>query len=275
MATTRILIFLLIIKNIFCLPSISRFAVYYGKNNIEKLKKFEMVILQSKFFTEEEIYSLKSNNVITIAYFSVGEIAELVKGDGKGPGGWASFYMDKNKDGLPDKNPNWNSYYINPGSNQWQEYSLRIISDIKRKGFDGILLDTIDTVDIYPELKKNFVDYIIWIKSKIPSFILIINRGFSIIDNVYTYIDAILFECFSTYYDFKNKKYMKWEGNDLKWTEGVMEKIKFLQKKKNFLIFVLDYSDKNNKDLINYSLERGRKYNLPVYISEINLNSIF
>ena len=244
------------------------FAVYYGKNEVDYLKTFKLVIIQPSHYDKQQIERIKNSGTKVIAYFSIGEIEKILKYKN---GKIIPIYLDRNKDGKPDKNKNWNSYFINPWSDEWKNYSNEKIKKIFSNGFDGLFLDTIDTVDIYPELKENFVSYIKWLRDCFPSKILIVNRGFSIIKEISPYIDGVLFECFSTHYNFKNKRYERWKGNDLKWTENIMKKLKEMKLK----IYILDYSKKEDIKLIEFIEKRAEKFGCPVYVSEIHLDKIF
>lgn len=264
MDATWILIFL----SLFFLKVPHTFIVYYGKDNESKIKEYKIAILQPDYFTVKQIKEIKKGNTTPVAYFSIGEINKILRDKN---GKVLPFYIDKNKDGKPDRNEIWNSYYVNPGEKEWIEYSWKKIKRIFKKGFDGLFLDTVDTVDIYPELKESFIKYINNLKKSYPDKLLIINRGFSIIESVSPYIDGVVFECFSTYYDFKTGKYEKWKDKELKWTERIMRKLKKL----NIKIYVLDYARKEDKKLMEFSIERARKFKVPLYITELHLDKIF
>ena len=272
MGSSRLVIFsIFFFKIAFSFPSISNFSVYYGKNELEKLKNFDIVILQSSNYSMKEIIYLKKNSTKTLAYLSLGEIKHLIKRTGKKPAGYFSFYIDKNNDGKPDINKYWNSYYVNPGDKNWKKYIEKEIINIKNKGFDGIFLDTIDTVDLYPEFKNGMVSLIEFIREKNPEFMIVANRGFSIFEDIFRYIDGILFECLSTHYDFSRKKYEKWEGSDNIWVENKAMQIREIIHKNNrnsFLLLALDYCRENDNSLIEYAERKAKKFGFLIYISE-------
>ncbi len=69
--------------------------------------------------------------------------SSLISGDGPGPtywngnqivyqnNGYASFYLDdKDKNGVPDKDGIWSSYYLNAGDTAWWEYNKPLAEDI-------------------------------------------------------------------------------------------------------------------------------------------------
>ena len=103
--------------------------------------------------------------------------------------------------------------------------------------------------------------------------IIIQNRGFEIIDETAPYIDGVLFEDFTTYYDFKNKKAYYWEGNDLNWINVQSEKLKSLKEKYGIVVLTLDYV--NDDEMAKRCVEHAKKYNfIPMTTKDIDLNSI-
>ncbi len=138
-----------------------------------------------------------------ITYFSIGETDTLIEGDKQGPGGYASWYLDQDSDNFPDQNPNWGSYYVNANSNAWHDYVLQtLIPELSSSVISGLFLDTLDTVDIYPETTNGMISLVNKIRLYYPDYYIVQNRGFTIINETASSINALLFEEFSTYYDF-------------------------------------------------------------------------
>ena len=65
----------------------------------------------------------------------------------------------------------------------------------------GSFLDNLDIVDNYPFMKNCVIKLIRDIRRKYPG-IIVVNRGFTIVEDIAPYVDAVLFEDFGTYYDF-------------------------------------------------------------------------
>lgn len=83
------------------------------------------------------------------------------------------------------------------------------------------------------------------------------------------YIDAVLFEDFTTYYDFEEKKAKYWEGNDLEWINAQAERLKKL----NITVLTLDYV--NNEEMAKKCVERAKEYGfISMTTKDIYLNSV-
>ncbi|CAB3287733.1 conserved exported protein of unknown function [Methanocaldococcus lauensis] len=242
--------------------NINNFWIYYGSNNIEKLSKYDLVIIEPYNYKKEDIQKLKSlnPNIKVIAYLSIGEVSKD-----------RPYFKDCQKI-IVGKNQNWNSYYVNVSSPIWQNIILNEVKKFKDMGFDGIFLDTVDSA-IYTNQKNEVIELIKKIRKENPDIIIIQNRGFEIVNETAPYIDGILFEDFTTGYDFKNKIAYYWKGSDLNWINAQSEKLKNLKEKYGIVILTLDYV--NNNEMTKKCIEHAKEYGfIPMTTNDINLNSI-
>ncbi|AEF96358.1 endo alpha-1,4 polygalactosaminidase [Methanotorris igneus] len=242
--------------------NIDNFWVYYGSNNIEKLSRYDLVIIEPYNYKKEDIQKLKSlnPNIKVIAYLSIGEVSK------------DRPYFKECQKIIVGKNQNWNSYYINISSPIWQKIILNEVKKFKNMGFDGVFLDTVDSA-IYTNQKKEVIELIKKIRQENSNILIIQNRGFEVVDKTAPYIDGVLFEDFTTYYDFKNKKAYYWKGSDLNWINAQSEKLKNLKEKYNLVILTLDYV--NDIEMAKKCIEHAKKYNfIPMTTKDITLNSI-
>src|SRR5688572_27659646 len=100
-------------KNYYC---------YYGADRADELAKYDFVVLHTPAATPQLVKTLKDKGVVTIGYITCGEdLPPPRKGDGRGPGGFASWYFDKDNDGKPDTHPIWKSPFANAADPKWRE----------------------------------------------------------------------------------------------------------------------------------------------------------
>ncbi len=237
--------------------SIKNYAVYYGKDRIDRLSNFDLVIVQPEEYSKKEIETLKKHKTIVLAYLSLGEVSER--------------YFKYAKGCIVGKNKNWNTYYVNVSCKKWQNFILnKAIPSILNKGFNGLFLDCVDVDKM--TTKKGMVNLIKKIRQKYPYIILIQNRGFSIINETAPYVNGVLFECFTTHYNWSSKKYELWKGEDLKWIEIKAKELLRLKKKYGLVVLTLDYAE--NKTLKKVCLKHAEKYRFIPYVSNIYLNKI-
>ncbi|MGE5328056.1 MAG: endo alpha-1,4 polygalactosaminidase [Deltaproteobacteria bacterium] len=175
------------------------------------MKKFNMSITDVRNYSKDSITQIKSAGTKVIGYVSVGEEVVLEKGDGLGPGGYASWYFDANSDGRPDQNGEFASYYTNAANSGWVQAILnRDIPEVLAKGVDGIFLDTVDTIEKYPQSRDGMVNLIKSIRQKYPSLIIIQNWGFNIAEQTAPYINAVMWE--SWYPDSNDQWVLNWQN---------------------------------------------------------------
>ncbi len=165
---------------------------YYGDNVSDKyLNQFKNIVLEPDNYD-----SVSSIKAFKYGYLSIGEIAKN-KGYFK--------FAERNKL-LTGESKNWEgSYFVSLKSHKWQHFVINfLIPSILKKGFNGIFLDTVDSLLCHNK-KKSVIEFINSIKRRYPYIKIMMNRGFDILEKVK--IDAILFESTITGYDFKNKKF--------------------------------------------------------------------
>lgn len=233
------------------------------------VQSFEMAILDSDSHPDLSLFSHKT---ILIGYLSVGE-AESYR-----------YYWDKIKDDdfILDENPNWkDNYFVDIRSEKWMNLIVfDLIPRIIANGFDGIMLDTLDTAEYlednfdskYNGAKKSLVGLIAKIRETYPELLIISNGGLSLMDDIAINLDAALIEDVNMSYDFNNKKYVATPKNDKKYKLSILSS---LITKYQLPVFNIDYvskvDKKNRRKLLKLNLAQGFK----PYLAEKDLNEIY
>ena len=226
----------------------SDFLIYYDNNaSINYINSFKEVVLDPDHY--DYVFGLKPYKY---GYLSIGEVENFRE----------YFNFVKNMGVLGKENPNWKgAYYVKLKSGKWQQFVINYLVDmVLSKGYNGLFLDTVDSLIAAGEDKKLIVDFINNIKSRFPNVKIIMNRGFEISDKVK--VDGILLESTITSYNFKTKKYF------------------FIKSENNFKIpkrikrYSVDYwylnDVKNIKKIYKIALKRGYS----AFVSDITLQRI-
>lgn len=213
---------------------IGNYFLSYRPGMIDYMKKFDLVVTDVRGYSRSEIDSLKRKGITVTGYISCGETEKLEIGDGLGPGGYASWYFDLDNDNVPDRNPIWKSYYTNTANTLWIKRVIDVdAKNVLKKGADGFFLDTVDTVDLYPETKEAMIYLIKKLREKYPGKLIIQNRGFCILESTAPYINAVMWE--SWYPDTSDTWVIDWQN-----------RLNELRSKYGIKILVLGYYDKYN-----------------------------
>lgn len=240
---------------------IESFAVYYGSDRIKELKAFDLVVL-SPLMAKGEIEELDEAGVLTFGYVSITTV-----------GGWEPWAKMVDESLIVSKN-GWNERVVNASSERWREIILGYaIPYLKGKGFKGVFFDNLDLVDLYPWMKEGIVKLVKGAKEE--GMLVMINRGFSMIKDVAPYVDAALFECFGTHYDFESGRYEKYSGEELDWLLRTAGELKAMASEYGFTVLALGYGDPEDeegfREFEDYVADLASKYGFPYYVSDVNL----
>jgi hypothetical protein len=252
---------------------------YYGAGRVAELSHYDIAILHTPMMAAANVKTLNDLGVVTVGYVTVGEDDQLRAGDGKGPGGMASWYFDKDRDGQPDKNGVWNSWYANAADPLWRADRVaearRMFDDY---GFAGVFLDTIEVPDVYPESRDGMIELVAELRRAFPDKVIVINRGFSLLkeDAVSSVIDAVMFESFTVSYDFETKRYIEYGPQDLDFTRQQIERAVMPAIRKHaFKVLALDYCQPEQTDRIQKAFDRAVTFGFLPAVAPIHLDDVY
>lgn len=234
--------------------------VCYGKFDINQVKGYQTIILEPAQFSKNDIDKLKKNNAKIYGYISLGEVSKT-----------ASFYPLL-KDDVLGKNEHWNSYYLNLSSAKTKRVLLELIKSINNKGVHGLFIDNVDNFSSFGPQKdqqKEFLDFLMLIKSKFPEMEIIQNAGAELLPHTNSYIKGVLFESIYTNYLFHEKKYVIRSGDDL---EQQFKKVEIAKKYKHVQIYLIEYA--NTPDAIDKIKKSISKLQVSFFIGTIDLQTL-
>ncbi|MDR2492044.1 MAG: endo alpha-1,4 polygalactosaminidase [Coriobacteriales bacterium] len=254
------------------IAGIASYACYYGNSSaLEKLKGYDLAIIDFKAIGgAKSVADLKQAGVTVIAYVTLGEedLPPGVKPTQTG-GDW---YIPHAANAL--KNSEWGSYYVDAGNPRWQAKILNEAEQLLDAGVDGFFFDTVDTVANervlkYRDTRAGMVDLIKKLDAAYPGAIKVVNRGFSILEDVVENIDGVMFEEFST-----TTSYKKWSKDDLAWTSSTGAWLQDLASRHGLTVLALDYASSKSSSLVSYASARARDYGFVSYMATRDLDKI-
>lgn len=239
-------------------PSKRPLAVFYGRGELEALKHFERVVLQAFHYTDEAVGTLKAAGASPLAYLSLGEDVGEVASEGVGKTvPWRRS----------ERNPNWHGHYVRAGHPGWAAQLLRQAEGLLARGFEGFLLDTLDTVDLFPEDRNAYLELVAALRRVAPQGYLLANRGFSLLPELAEHIDGLLFEAFSSTWYADNVTKALTPGDLLENTERVTAVEGF-----GLDLYALDYAD--TPALEAFARDRARSHGLVSLIGNRDLTRL-
>lgn len=261
------------------LENINTYANTYGNYTeqiLKKLLKFDCVIIEPyDVLNINFLKKLKSKNIIIFAYISIGEIdynRRYLKN-------WKLSFNTKDNPKIPRSkvqisddfilNPNigWdNAYFVDASNLKWHNIILNeelpYILWLGNNLYDGFFLDVVDVVDYYKTLNNfeekinGMISLIKKIRKQYPNKLLMVNRGFTILDEIANDIDAIMFEEYTSGYgNIKGEKnykkyYLNFDENNNRINQELIFKLKnALKINPKIKVFILDHINTNPLDL--------------------------
>jgi endo-alpha-1,4-polygalactosaminidase (GH114 family) len=187
-----------------------KIACYYGSGRVDELARYDVVILQPDNYTPADVARLKKGGVSKVlGYVSLGEDDSLRRGNGKGPGGYASWYVDEftgkgfgsiGADGAPDRNAEWDAYYVDPSDRRWRANIRDQVERLRGLGFDGVFADTaLVPRDVYREkterrMVSGMVRLVRSLKGWVDGGLVYVNNGYDDLENWQDRIDGVMIE---------------------------------------------------------------------------------
>lgn len=109
---------------------------------------------------------------------------------------------------------------------------------------DGVFMDTLDTVDVYPSeaFQQGMARMINELKAEYPHKHFLANRGFSIMKDIIASCSYVMFETFISEYDWETKKYYKLtDPATIAYNEEIKEQLRELRREHVFDVLSLNY----------------------------------
>jgi polysaccharide biosynthesis protein PelA len=224
------------------LAKLKNYRFYYGEvtsTMMEEAKQYELLIVNPSFFTKENVKELQQHGVLMIGYIDVVEIEVADKRKNLTVRDEDYYKIEK------DRVYYWeqDAYLMDMTSPYYRAFLLEEVKQqIHKKGFDGILLNTIQTMedeflDNPTEWKKQaqgYVHFLQQVRSRYPHYFVMQNGGLSMVhEHSYPYIDGVMWEGLH-YKDAAE------DADALK----AMTKLYHFHKKKDLSVFTVSYMNK-------------------------------
>ena len=236
------------------LDGVQSYAVYYG-TNLEysaHLGDYDLGIVQPNTLSIPAIKKLISSGKRLVAYITVGE------SDGPSlglPKGW-----------ILGENKNWGSKFVDANQTGWQDRVLERATDIISFGFSGFFLDTLDTVDLFPKTKPGMIRIVERLRESFPNAVIVQNRGFAVLPETSKLIDAVMFEDYSTSFNFQTQQYLSSDG------DASAVQLAQTAKQNGIKVLALDYAD--DPKLRRRAIDRAKVAGFIPFVTNISLNTL-
>lgn len=248
-----------------------RFAVYYTNAlPAERFADFDLMVFDSD--AHPDFRSLKARGRHVLGYLSLGEAGDyraympslqsrgLLLGEL--PSAKGHYYIDM-------RNPAWVSLIVES-----------LIPALLRQGFDGLMLDTVDTASVMesaePKRRAGMKDaaarLIKTIRLHYPDMPIMVNRGFDVLPQIAGDVNMVLAESIYSFYDAKEKQSRLQPAEHY---ASVAAMLKSLQAEHAGLkIYTLDYWPPDDAEGVRAIYAAQRAQGFVPYVSTYDLQDI-
>ena len=206
--------------------------------------------MQPGHHSPADLQTLKRAGTQVLAYLSLGE-------DTGPPAPWQR----------PRRNPDWGGHYVHLSHPGWHEHVLNTAAALFQTGFGGLFLDTLDTVDLFPEERDALLELVTALRRLSRTSYLMANRGFALLPELASRVDGLLFESFSSAWRPEGG-YGALAAHDLRCNARVARKLR----RSSLELYALDYAD--SPALAAFARARARRHGLVSAVSDRHLTRL-
>lgn len=212
-------------------------AFYYGfEVPREIVQAYDQIVVQPAHVKPSSL----AGHSDAIAYVSLGEVA------GEDRRGVQQSW-------ILGTNPNWDSAILDIRNKDFQKHLLESrILPLAREGYAGVFLDTLDSPLIYlksdserKEYREAIVAIISAIRTRAPNFSVIVNRGFEVLDDIASQVDAVAAESLFGTWNGAAQQYRETTASDQEW---LLQRLDHAQRDLGLRVIIVDYADPERRE---------------------------
>lgn len=215
-----------------------RWAVAYGVIELEAARELELLVVEPANFGS--LAGLRERtDAVLCGYVSVGEISE----------GDPDFAALEHTPAVFETTTHWGSRHVDLRSARWREHVLARIGQLVESGYDGVMLDTIDTP---LELERRDPGYyhgttqmaralLEQIGRTYPGLMVLLNGGYGLGDELPDAVDALVIESLFGGYDARTGAYRQARSSSER--AEVIAWIERARRRRSLPVFAIDYAE--------------------------------
>lgn len=239
---------------------------YSAKPNPQDLTAFDLCILDPN--AEVDLRPGHSVGHTFLAYISTVEVR---------PGSPMEKLVKKRRLATLGENPIWNTRLLDITDSEW---APTIVNDLatqaREKGFDGFFLDTLDSAELLTKQSPDkaaahraaLIGMIKQLRAKHPAAKIVLNRGFSLIEDVAKQIDGVLVESVFQTFDPKTLRYQPVAADGTTWLERRIRSVQMLK----LPVYAVDYVQPDQKELAKQTAEKLSRLGCIPFVTTHELN---
>jgi hypothetical protein len=195
---------------------------YAAEPPLAELSQFDWAVLESGHASSADVAYLKAQGSRPFAYLSVGEF------DGD-----AAVLADAGLDAGASavRNAAWNSQVMDLSAPVWREYLFERAGELRRQGYEGLFLDTLDSFHLQPadqhqSQRRALTSLLAELHRREPQLKLFFNRGFEVLPELPGVAAAVAVESIHAGWDAAGSRYREVPQADRDWLQPHLDALR-------------------------------------------------
>lgn len=259
-----VVLFFMIVSIAFASGGQKSAIVYYGKDiSYSNVGIHDYIIVEPENISPYT-HGFKSYKKKIYAYVSIGE-AEAYR----------RYFKEIKPEWKIAQNRAWGSTVMDISSDEYHEFLYaHAIEPLVQKGYENFFFDTLDSYQIAAETEsqrkeyeRGLIRFIKKFKLRYPHAKLIVNRGFEVMDQIHTSVDAVLFESLFQGLSPATLAYDSVKERERQWLLSQIKKVKAY----GLELICVDYVDSKDEEKAEETAKKIEALGIIPYVSNKEL----
>lgn len=239
---------------------------YYGhEDRTDLLTRFDVAVVEPGHGFQPDAQT--SRRTQWLAYLSMGEVLST-----------RSYFQYMPEDWLLGMNQDWNAHIIDQSAKAWSEFLVeQIARPLWERGYQGFFLDTMDSWRLLEgseaELeaqRSGLAQAVMSLRRAFPQAVIVMNRGFELLDDVHADVDALMFESLYGGWDQAGQGYIEVPAAERGW---LLDKAAAAQDYQ-LPVIALDYCPPGQHDRARSIVQRIQHHGIVPSIADGHLHAV-
>ena len=247
-------------------PPLASAAFYYGAQTPwDELQAFDLAVIEPDHLPAGPLPALGRTRLA--AYVSLGEVQPSRAYAERIPRSW-----------LRGENSNWGSRLIDQAQAEWPAFfAEQVIDPLWQRGLRTFFVDTLDSYQLYAKTAEEraaqeagMVAVIRELVRRYPGIRFVYNRGFEILPQTRTWVDAVAAESLFRRYDSARARYEEVPEDDRVW---LLERLREVQRH-GLPVIAIDYVPPGQRALARETAQRIEALGLVPWVTTPELDTL-
>ena len=246
------------------LAQVESFALALGvvldEPTLALLGQYDLVVLDGVTASNDVIQTLQSAGAIVLGYLSVGTIER------------GRPWYRKVKPYRLDFWEDWGEWYADVSSARYRKILLGVLDELSSKGFDGMFLDNVDMVEVYPEMRSSMKRLVAQFSRRLRarSKLLFSQNGERFTVRIAPYLDGWNSEGVTSDYEFDTRRYRETSAEKLALRLLELDRVSSL----GLLVTITNYALPDDIPARSSGCFFGCVHGFPAYTTDIELSTV-